>query len=117
MVQQCFAIERIRTIKKTGKTTTEIAYGITSLPPERANAKALLALNRAHWRIENQLHWVRDCVFREDTSTIRTLSAPQAIAALRNITLSLLKNIHQSPTIARETCMENKYIALNHILT
>jgi len=116
-VRQCFKITRSRTIKKTGETTTEVAYGITSLDHERANAKELLALNRAHWAIENNLHWVRDWVFREDTSTIRIGAAPQTVTALRNITLSLLKKIDTSPTIAREICMENKNIAINHIIT
>ena len=49
--------------KKRGKTTVEIAYGITSLPPNQADAQRLLELNRNHWGIENKLHCVRDTIF------------------------------------------------------
>ena len=34
-----------------------------AFPPERFNQIA-----RAHWGIENQLHWVLDVVFNEDQS-------------------------------------------------
>ena len=40
---------------------------------------------RGHWGIENRLHWVRDVVFGEDRSQVRTESAPQLLAALRNL--------------------------------
>jgi predicted transposase YbfD/YdcC len=43
-----------------GKKTIETVYAITSLTAERASAEQLLALSRAHWRIENSLHYVRD---------------------------------------------------------
>ena len=38
-----------------GEIRTEIVYGLTSLPPERADAAALLRLLRGHWTIENRL--------------------------------------------------------------
>jgi len=38
----------------------EIAYRITSLAPEQANAEQLSGYIRNHWSIENRLHWVRD---------------------------------------------------------
>ncbi len=57
-VQQVFQVERQRTIR--GQTTTEIAYGITSLSRDRADAEKLMALTRGHWGIENRLHHVRD---------------------------------------------------------
>jgi hypothetical protein len=42
---------------------------------------------RGHWRIENQLHWVRDVSFGEDASTARTGSLPRAMASLRNLAI------------------------------
>ena len=48
-------------------------------------AARLLEIWRGHWGIENRLHWVRDVVFGEDRSQVRTESAPQLLAALRNL--------------------------------
>ena len=41
--------------------------------------------------IENRVHWVRDVTFDEDRSQIRTASAPQVMAALRNLTTTLVR--------------------------
>ena len=68
----------------------ETAYGITSLTPHAAGAERLLKLNRTHWSIENNLHWVRDVVFGEDASRVRKASSPQILAAVRNTLIHLL---------------------------
>ena len=86
---QVCCVERSRWHR--GKETVELAYAITSLPPERADAGRLLEIWRGHWGIENRLHWVRDVVFGEDQSQVRTGSAPQLLAALRNLVLGLLR--------------------------
>ena len=86
---QVCCVERTRWRK--GKETVERAYAITSLPPDRANAARLLEIWRGHWGIENRLHWVRDVVFGEDLSQVRTGSAPQVLAALRNLVIGLLR--------------------------
>ena len=51
----------------------------------------LLKLRRGHWTIENKLHWIRDAVFREDDSCVRTGVIPQVMAAMRNTALSVLR--------------------------
>jgi predicted transposase YbfD/YdcC len=115
-VRQCFKIIRTRTCKKRGTTSTQTVYGITSLPPERADAKRLLHLNRRHWSIENRLQWVKDTLLREDASTIRTRNAPVALCALRNYTLTMLHRVNSSPSIARERCSIKPTVALNQLL-
>src|ERR1035438_9479387 len=55
---QGFSVRRVRTAK--GQTTVEVVYGITSLTEGEADARRLLDLVRAHWHIENCLHYVRD---------------------------------------------------------
>jgi hypothetical protein len=88
----CSQVFRLERVRKTGaQVETEVVLGITSLPRERAGAKALLALTRGHWGIENGLHGVRDGTLREDASRIRRGSAPQAMAILRNIIVFLFK--------------------------
>lgn len=88
---QVLRIERIITNKRTGRTTTETAYAITSLSPQHATPTQLLRAWRGHWHIENKLHWVRDVTFDEDRSTVRAGSIPQVMAAIRNVAISLLR--------------------------
>jgi predicted transposase YbfD/YdcC len=57
-----------RTVTKAGKTTTEVVYLITTLPPAKASPQRLLELNRRHWAIENGSHYVRDVTDREKTA-------------------------------------------------
>ncbi len=68
-----------------------MTYAITSRPAARATAADLLRANRAHWRIENGSHWVRDVVLGEDACLVRSGAAPQALAACRNLVLALLR--------------------------
>jgi len=70
---------------------SEIVYGVTSIPPERAQPDRILALNRNHWSIENRLHWVRDVTFDEDRCRIRRGAGAQTMASLRNLAISLLR--------------------------
>jgi Transposase DDE domain len=87
--QQVFRLERER--RFGGKVETEVVFGITSLPRERAGAKELLGVIRGHWGIENGLHGVRDGTFGEDASRIRKGSATEVMAGLRNIAIFLFK--------------------------
>ena len=88
---QVLELRRVVTKKRTGQTRQEVVYGITSLAPGRATPAQLLQLWRGHWHIENRLHWVRDVTFDEDRSQVRAGSAPQVMAALRNVAISLLR--------------------------
>ena len=96
-LKQGFEITRERTIE--GVTTVEVVHGISSLSPERADAKRLLELNRGHWGIENRLHYVRDVTMGEDASRIRKGAAPQVMAALRNSVVHVLSDV-VAPSIA-----------------
>jgi predicted transposase YbfD/YdcC len=88
-LRQVVRLKRERTAK--GKTTTETTFLVTSLAPGEADAERLLGYNRDYWKIENRLHWVRDETLGEDRSQVRTGAAPQVMAALRNLTLTLLR--------------------------
>ena len=88
LAQVC-RLERI--VRTKVKPRRELAYAVTSLTPAEANPERLLALWRGHWGIENRVHWVRDVTFDEDRSQVRTGSAPQIMAALRNLTISVIR--------------------------
>src|SRR6266704_2870359 len=87
-VAQVFRLTR--TVYEDGKMRREVVYGITSLSPTRASAARILALVRAHWRIENRLHWRRDVTLREDACQVRKGEAPRILALLNSFLLALL---------------------------
>jgi predicted transposase YbfD/YdcC len=89
---QAFVIQRESTQKKTGQYSSDIAYGITSRPPEQADPQRLLATNRAHWRIENSCHYILDWNYDEDRSRIRTGYGPENITRLRRFAISIIKS-------------------------
>lgn len=78
-----------------GQTTSETRYYISSLDNDAAR---ILKAVRSHWGIENALHWVLDVAMSEDRSRVRKDRAPENMAVLRRIALSLLK---QEKTLKR----------------
>jgi predicted transposase YbfD/YdcC len=90
-IQQVLRIKRTVTNKRTGRTSCEVAYGVTSLTPQRATPEQLLRAWREHWTIENKLHWVRDVTFHEDRQQVRSGHAHQVLAALRNTAIGLFR--------------------------
>jgi predicted transposase YbfD/YdcC len=91
-VGQAFLVERHCTEKKTGKTSLEIAYGLTSRTPEQANPRRVLKVNRGHWTIENSCHYILDWNYDEDRSRIRTGHGPENITRLRRFAISVIKS-------------------------
>jgi predicted transposase YbfD/YdcC len=87
------AIQITRRTRRPGsrKWRTETSYAITSLPASQAHPDQLAGWIRGHWKIENQLHWVRDVTFGEDASTARTGTGPHVMATLRNLVISILR--------------------------
>lgn len=78
-----------RYMKATGITHRETRYYITSL---EADAEKIGNSIRAHWGIENSLHWVLDVAFHEDDSRKRAGHAAQNFSLINRIALNLLKN-------------------------
>jgi predicted transposase YbfD/YdcC len=87
------AIQVTRRTRRSGRGRwrTETSYAITSLPATSARPDQLAQWIRGHWKIENQLHWVRDVTFGEDASTSRSGTGPHVMAALRNLVISILR--------------------------
>jgi predicted transposase YbfD/YdcC len=79
-------VERKRTVGE--KTSTETAYYLSSL---KVSAATMGKRIRAHWSIENSLHWSLDVVFAEDQSRIRSRNGAANMTQVRKLALSLLK--------------------------
>lgn len=92
-IAQVGCLRRRVTVAATGHTRDETVYLITTLSAAHASPERILALIRGHWSIENRLHYVRDVTFGEDRSRLRSGHAPQVLAALRNLAITL---IHRS---------------------
>ena len=75
--------------RRIGETvTSETRYFVSSLP---ANTARIGQTVRAHWGIENGLHWALDVAFREDESRVRTGHAAENLSRTRRLALMLLK--------------------------
>jgi predicted transposase YbfD/YdcC len=96
-----------------GKESIETVYAITSLTAEKAGPERLLALSREHWGIENKRHYVRDVTCREDQARANARNAPQALAALRNTVLTVLRRLGFKPVEGFEHFAEHRQQAIN----
>jgi predicted transposase YbfD/YdcC len=94
-----------------GKITDETRFYITSLAMP---ATAVGPMIRAHWAIENSLHWVMDMVFRDDECRVRTDNAPANFATCRHIAYNLTRNApgKDSIRLRRKTAgWDDEYLA------
>lgn len=84
----------IATVLRKGKETTERRFYITS---REAHAEELNKTVRAHWSIENQLHWRLDVVFNEDGACVRNDNAAENRDILRKWALNILQKAKTKP--------------------
>jgi predicted transposase YbfD/YdcC len=94
-----------------GKIAKETRFYITSLV---MLANALGPMIRAHWAIENSLHWVMDMVFRDDECRVRTDNAPANFATCRHIAYNLTRKApgKDSIRLRRKTAAwDDEYLA------
>jgi predicted transposase YbfD/YdcC len=94
-----------------GKITNEMRFYITSLV---MLANVVGPMIRAHWAIENSLHWVMDMVFRDDECRIRTDNAPANFATCRHIAYNLTRKApgKDSIRLRRKTAgWDDEYLA------
>jgi predicted transposase YbfD/YdcC len=71
-----------------GQSSLERRFYLSSLP---ADAQRLARAVRAHWAVENKLHWCMDVAFADDQMRARTGHAAHNLAVLKHITLNLIR--------------------------
>ncbi len=87
------------TVTRDGTTSTVRRYYLSST---RLDAERFAAAVRAHWRIENSLHWVLDVGFDEDRARNRRDHGPENLAILRKLALNVLRSARPDISIRRK---------------
>ena len=84
------------TIQKGPTTSHERRFYISSRP---MTAQALLHAVRAHWQIENALHWVLDVTFKDDLARVRKGFGAKNMAVVRHFAINLVRNAKDKKSI------------------
>ena len=87
----------VESTRQTGdKIERETRFYITSLTLLAVHVGAFV---RAHWAVENSLHWIMDMVFRDDECRLRTENAPANFTTLKHIALNLIRRAKSKDSI------------------
>src|SRR6185312_13536709 len=87
------------TVERDGRTSTVRRYYVSSATLSAARFADAV---RAHWRIENALHWVLDTTFDEDRARNRRDHGPENLATLRKLALNVLRAARPDISIRRK---------------
>lgn len=87
---QVYQLERQVINPNTGEIKRQTVYGITDLSQAQADPTDLLFINRAHWGIENGLHYRRDVTLKEDDCRLQVDQAQHVMATFNNLALGLM---------------------------
>ena len=71
-----------------GQVQQETIFAISSRAADALSELALGAALRAHWGIENGVHYRRDFTYDEDRSQIQSHSTAQILASFRNLAIA-----------------------------
>ena len=94
-------------VERDGKTSLERRYFLSSLT---LDAKFFARAVRAHWGIENRLHWVMDVVFHDDLMRLRTAHGPKNMATIKHMAMNLLRRASDKDSLKTR----RKAAAWNH---
>lgn len=75
-------------VERDGRTQRDRRYYLCSTT---LDAKTFARAVRAHWGIENGLHWVLDVVFHDDLARLRSGNGPQNMAIVRHMAINLIR--------------------------
>lgn len=89
-VNQVWLVERYVT-DTAGRPISAVAQlGVASHTAAQASPRELARYVQGQWAIE-VLHWIRDTLYREDNSAVRTRSGARVMASLRNLAVGALR--------------------------
>lgn len=96
--------------ERGGKLCRERRYYLSSA---KLDAKAFAHAVRAHWGIENRLHWVLDVVFHDDLARLRTGFGPHNMAVVKHMAMNLIrqpKDRHSLKNRRKLACLNVDYL-------
>ncbi len=108
-------IQSWRTTKRTGQSSCETRYYLSSQDPGERTFEGWLELIRGHWAVvENRNHWRRDALWQEDRTPSRKPHLVGNLAILRSAALRLINCHHQgqSHCLVRESLAANPSLSL-----
>jgi predicted transposase YbfD/YdcC len=94
-------------VERGGKTSLERRYFLSLLA---LDAKLFARAVRAHWGIENRLHWVLDVVFHDDLMRLRTEHGPKNMATIKHMAMNLIRRASDKDSLKTR----RKATAWNH---
>ena len=83
-------------VERNGMTAVSRRYYLSST---KLSAAQFARAVRAHWGVENRLHWVMDVVFHDDLMRLRTANGPANMATIRHAALNIIKQINDKASI------------------
>lgn len=86
----------VSTREIAGKTSTSVRFYISSTVMD---AQDFAACARAHWKIENNLHWVLDVTFRDDDCRVREDDGPTNFSIIKHMAINLLKRAQHKTSL------------------
>ncbi len=97
-------------VERAGKLCRERRYYLTSAA---LDAKTFAQAVRAHWGVENRLHWVLDVVFHDDLARLRSGYGPQNMAVVKHMAINLIrhpKDKHSLKNRRKLACLNSDYL-------
>lgn len=86
-------------VERNGKTSISRRYYLSSA---KLSAQSFARAVRAHWGIENGLHWVLDVTFDEDRARNRKDHGPENLTVIRKLALNVLRRARPDISIRRK---------------
>ena len=83
-------------VERNGKLERARRYYLCST---RLDAATFARAVRAHWGVENRLHWVLDVVFHDDLARLRSGHGPENMAVVKHMALNLMRSTTASASL------------------
>lgn len=94
-------------VERNARIERERRYYLSSAA---LDAETFARAVRAHWHVENRLHWVLDVVFHDDLARLRSGYGPENMAVVKHMAMNLVRK----PKDRHSLKVRRKLANLNH---